>query len=228
MLLRQQQVRGLQFDQENAGARVILARNMNDQQVRDLAACMSQPERNVYATVQLDRSDAYRSTALASVTRFGENDQKEQSLAYQRPVQENEVMLRQKVVAANAPAAVGPATKPAESFALNIKPNEAGLTRGASDDAIRVNGTIAPNSTPSDFNFAEVNQQVRVPAQQQALFAAAPTTQPVLGRGTRDLYTCVIVVQNTSIARASGPATQPVAGKPATAPTGTPAAEPAK
>src|SRR5258705_368491 len=109
------QRRNSRSDQENAGARVILARNMNDQQVQDLAACLSQPERNLYATVHLDRSDAYRGTGLATLARLDDKDQKQHSLAYERSVQENEVMLREKVVAANAPP-VAPTTRPAEPF----------------------------------------------------------------------------------------------------------------
>jgi len=231
VLLKQQQVRPVQWDQDSAAC-VILARDKNDQQVRELARSLSQPERNLYATVQMDRSDSYRRLARATLARSGENDAKELSLAYrQQAVQmkENE-LVREKVVAANAPAVAVPATRPAEEVALNIKANDAGLSRGQADVAARINGTTAGYISPSDYAFAEAIQQPQLPGQQQAFFGIAPTTQP--GWDARNnLFTCVIVVQNsTTAARAAGPATQPIAGKPATAPTSSPpaAAEPAK
>jgi hypothetical protein len=87
--------------------------------------------------------------------------------------------------------------------------------------------------SPSDYAFAEGGQQQQLPAQQQAFFGIAPTTQPTW-EARNNLFTCVIVVQNSTAtpAGASGPTTQPVAGKPTTtAPTSAPppaAAEPAK
>jgi hypothetical protein len=235
-LLKQQQVRAVQWDQDSTAC-VILARDMNDQQVRELARSLSQPERNLYATVQMDRSDVYRRTALASLARTGENEVKDVALAYrQQAVQlqavqlkENEV-VREKVFAANAPAVVGPATRPAEELTLNIKANDAGLSRGEADVTARINGTTTGTISPSDYAFAEAVQQPQLPAQQQAFFVTTPTTQPGLD-ARQNLFTCVIVVQNsTSAAKAAGAATQPIAGKPATAPANPPpaAGEPAK
>jgi hypothetical protein len=172
--------------------------------------------------VQFDRSDAYRRTTLATLARS--SDPKDHFLAYQQEaVQENELMLREKAVAANAPAVLGPTTRPAEQLTLNINPNDAGLTR-SENDLKTVNGTVAANVSPSDYAFAEATQQPQLPGQQQALFATTPTTQPISAGARADLFTCVIVVQNNPAARAAGPATQPIAGKPTTAPTATPPA----
>jgi len=189
---------------------------MNGQQVRDLARSLSQPERNVYARVQFERSDVYRQTALATLERSSDQNDKQHFLSFQRQlVEEKEVMLGEKGVAANAPAVVvGPTTRPAEAT-LSIKPAEAGLNRAESEVAGRLS-TIAPNAAPKDYSFQATQQQV--PAQQQGYFAIAPTTQPDSIRGARDLYTCVIVVQNNTTARAAISTTQPVAGKPTTSP----------
>jgi hypothetical protein len=200
---------------------------MNGQQVRELARSLSQPERNVYATVQFDSADGYRQKALATLARLDQNNLSDHFLSYQRPLRESELMLKDKV-AANAPAVAGPTTRPAEQLTLAIKPTDAGITRGDGDVADRV----PANVSPPDFAFAEATQQPQLPAQQQALLAATPTTQPTSFGGRADLFTCVIVVQNTSTARGAAPTTQPLAGKPTTAPgtpTSTPpAAEPAK
>ena len=231
LLRNQQQVqlRAVQQLADDGAARVILSCNMNGQQVRDLARSLSQPERNLYARVQLERSDAYRQTALATLERSGDQNDKEHFLSYQRqPVEEKEMMLREKVVAANAPAFAGPTTRPTEAT-LTIKPVDAGLNRAENEVAARLD-TAAPNAAPNDFAI-QVTQQQQVPAQQQGYFAIAPTTQPLSARGGRDLYTCVIVVQAPALSRAGTPTTQPVAGKPTTAPAATstpPAAEQAK
>ncbi|HEV8606603.1 MAG TPA: zf-HC2 domain-containing protein [Tepidisphaeraceae bacterium] len=220
VLSRQQQLRAQLTDQDGEGARVILARNMNDQQVRDLARSLSQPERNQWATVRRDVSDEYRRNALAVLEG---SDQKEHLLTYQVAVQENEVMLRGKL-AANAPAVVAPTTRPAEVVALNIKPAEAGLTREV-EAQNRVTGTLLGKGVPSDFAYVEPAQQA--PGQQQA-FAISPTTQPIAARRA-ETFNCVIVFENATTAKAAGTATQPVAGKPSTAPTAAPpAAEQAK
>jgi hypothetical protein len=219
LVLKQQQVqlRGVQQLADDAGAAgVVLSCNLNGQQVSDLARSLSQPERNIYARVQLERSDPYRQTKLGTLDRSSDQKNKEGLLSYERqPVEEHELMLREKVVAANAPAVVGPTTRPTEGT-LAIKAAEAGLTRADSEAAARLD-TAAPNAVPGDFAF-QANQQQQVPAQQQGFFVIAPTTQPLSARGTKDLYTCVIVVQTPTANRAGTPTTQPVAGKPATAP----------
>src|SRR5205823_6196299 len=179
VLLNQQQVqvRGVQqLADEDGTARVILARNMNGQQVHDLARSLSQPERNVYARVQLERSDAYRQTALATLERSSDQNDKQHFLSFQRQlVEEKEVMLGEKGVAANAPAVVvGPTTRPAEAT-LSIKPAKAGLTRAENEVAAPL-GSVTPNAAPNDYSFQVTQQQV--PAQQQGYFAIAPTTQP--------------------------------------------------
>jgi len=227
LVLRQQQVRAVQqlADQEGAAC-VILARNMNGQQVRELAQSLSQPERNLYARVQLERADAYRQNALVALDRSSDKDQKEHFLSYERqPVQENEVLLREKVVAANAPAIAGPITRPSEPLAtLAIKPAEAGITRSEGDAGGRIN--VANNATPSNFSLQGAQQPLAPAQQQQTYLALAPTTQPDANRGRGDLFTCVILVQNTGSARAAIPSTQPtqtIAGKPTTAPSATPA-----
>jgi len=215
---QQQQLRGVQqLADEDGAACVILARNMNGQQVRDLARSLSQPERNLYARVQLERSDAYRQTALTTLARSSDQKGKEHFLAdQQKAVPEQDVMLREKEVVANAAAVVGPTTRPAEA-ALAIKPAEAGLNRAESDPAQKV--AVASNVAPNDFAFIQPAQQPQVPSQQQGYFAIAPTTQPESARGGRELFTCVIVVQNnTANLRAGAATTQPVAGKPTTAP----------
>ena len=206
-----------QLADDDGTARVILARNMNGQQVRDLARSLSQPERNVYARVQFERSDVYRQTALATLERSSDQNDKQHFLSFQRQlVEEKEVMLGEKGVAANAPAVVvGPTTRPAEAT-LSIKPAEAGLNRAENEVAARL-GSVTPNAASNDFAL-QVTQQQQVPAQQQGYFAIAPTTQPDSIRGARDLYTCVIVVQNNTTARAAISTTQPVAGKPTTSP----------
>ncbi len=208
VLLRQQEVSAVQqlADGDNAAC-VILARNMNGRQVRELTRSLSQPERNVYATAQLERSDTYGRSTLATFARS--SDQQDHFLSYQRqPVDEKELMLREKVVAANAPAVVGPTTRPAEQPILSIKPSEAGLTRAETELNASVNA-VAPNTTPNDFAFVQGAQQPQ-PAQQQGYFAIAPTTQPESTRAGRDLYTCVIVVQNTTATRAGLPTTQSI------------------
>jgi hypothetical protein len=78
---QQQQLRGVQqLADEDGAACVILARNMNGQQVRDLARSLSQPERNLYARVQLERSDAYHQTALTTLARASDQ-QKDKSIS---------------------------------------------------------------------------------------------------------------------------------------------------
>jgi len=192
--------------------------------VRELARSLSQPERNLYATVQLDRADTYRRTTLATIGRVNQTDPKDQFFAQQRKLDEAEVMLADKYVAAkslpaNVPAAISPTTRPAGELTLNIKASDAGLTR-QSETGI-VSGTVAANTSPNDFAFDAV-QQPQLPAQQQATLAAPATTQPVVGKRL-ELFTCVIVVQNNPSVRAGGPATQPIAGKPAaTAPSAAP------
>lgn len=226
MRQQQQQFRSLSLADADAAC-VVIARDMNGQQVRELARSLSQPERNVYATVQMDRAGTYSRTASVTLGRANTDEFSEQVPAnQQRALHEAEVMLKDKAIAGNAPALVGPSTRPATE-GLNIKPSEAGLSRGDGENASRAGGTITANISP-DFAFKEAGQQL--PAQQQANYFGAAATQPVAAAGRLDTFTCVIVVQNNT-AKAAGPATtQPIAGKPATtAPTEpAPAAKEAK
>jgi hypothetical protein len=199
---------------------VVIARDMNGQQVRELARSLSQPERNLFATVQLENADSYRHTTLGTLGRTDTNDWALRAPNFARPVQENELMLKDRA-AANAPAVVGPATRPAPELSLAIKPEEAGLSRAEGDKT--VNGTVAATER-FHYGVDLSGDAKQVPVQQGAYFAANPTTQPLAGLKP-DVFTCVIVVQNNSTVRAAGATTQPVVGKPTTtAPTEPPPA----
>jgi hypothetical protein len=206
----QQVARSLDLDTDPAGARVILAHNMNGRQVQELATSLRQPERNQWAFV---RSNASNENRLSTLWADGAPRQTDHFLEFRAPAQHIEAAARDKYFSTSY-AVSAPTTQPAKQVGDNIAADNAGLTR----EEANVKAGAALNLPAEDRSvtaaFYEILQQDRF---------NSPTTRPA----AQDVFACYIVLQNPPLARGAGaaPATQPfTAGRPTTAPA---AAQPA-
>ncbi len=197
---------------ERSGARVILAHNMNGQQVRELARTLSQPERGRWATVTDVAYD--RLAGEWGGVDFAEQQLGQQQLSF-RGTQTTESLSK----FAHGVNLTAPTTRPSDQVAVNINPAEAGLTLSQPDTAAK-NGTIITNNTTEQYTF---NKQLEQTPARQTVLAVAPATQP-----HANLFACYIVLQPSGGPQgASAPTTQPTAAaRPTTAPT-SPTAPPA-